>query len=67
MQNIYPIPEAVNYTITFVPIVKNPSLQKKQQIQKTVMEGSTYETTYYEREFMEGVYVTRIRVHPTVG
>jgi hypothetical protein len=67
IQSIYPLPEAVNYSITFVPIVKNPIQQKKKGYKKPSMSGSTYAHTYYEREFIEGVYVTRIKINPTIG
>jgi hypothetical protein len=64
LQCIYPPVEAANFSVTFVPIVKNP-LEGGRQGRKVVMEGS-YETAYFQREFIEGVYVTRVKINPTV-
>jgi hypothetical protein len=65
VKGIYPPVESANLTISFVPIVKNPLDGRKQGV-KVVMEGSSYETAYIQREYVEGFYVTRLKVNPTV-
>lgn len=67
MQSIYPRPNPSNFTIGFVPLKKNPLQEMKQPEQKKVTDGSTFESRYYERAYIDGFYVTRIKIQPTNG
>lgn len=50
-----------------MPIVKSPNeYGKNGKCQLIHKKYNTYDTKYYEREYIEGVFVTRIKVNPTI-
>ena len=57
-----------NIEVTFVPIIKNPAdPEAKLKGTTTTRLVDTVDHTWVDREFIEGVYVTRIKVNPSNG
>lgn len=67
LDTISPRPEVgTNVEVTFVPIAKNPLLVGHPNNKLVPKTEHLFDRLYYELEYIEGMFVTRIKVKPTV-